>query len=242
VNGTRASRIVWHEDADESAWIAHAAVAIAEALRESLAESGRVRLLLSGGSTPEPVHRALAEETLDWSRVVVGLVDDRDVDPDDAGSNARLVRETFLIGRAAAAHFDELRPRAQSPDAAVAQANARWREQTSIPIAAVVLGMGDDGHTASLFPGTADLERALASREPYVAFDAKGCVGAGIYPRRITLTPLGLAESKQRFLLLRGGNKRDIFRRALEGGDVRELPIRTAIDLSGAPLQVYWCP
>jgi len=104
-----------------------------------------------------------------------------------------------------------------------------------------VLGMGGDGHTASLFPGMHGLDAALTSHESYVAVDASGCPGAGAWLRRISLTPAGLAPANSRILLLRGADKRVVFEQALAGTDPHELPVRIAFTTPGATLDVYWC-
>ena len=231
------ARIDWHAHADEAAWARAATAEIAAALQAALDVHAETWLLLSGGNTPAPVYRALAGATLDWSRVVVSLVDERDVEPDAIGSNARLVRETLLHDQAAAARFVPLRAAGQSLADAVAAGNATARAH----IAMAVLGMGDDAHVASLFPQAANLDAALASSGTYAAIDARGCAGAGEWPWRISLTPAGLAQARRRLLLLRGERKRSVFQRALQADDWREAPIRAAIDGAGPALRVDWC-
>lgn len=232
---------VWHASADEATWAQDAAAALRDALAQALARAPRAMILLSGGTTPAPVHRALARLELDWGRVVVSLVDERDVEPDADGSNARLAAESMLAGAASAAEFWPLRPRDVSLDAAVAAANARWREASArLELAAVVLGMGEDAHTASLFPGARGLAAALAASEPYAAIDASGCAGAGRWPRRITLTPAGWAEASTRLLLMRGDAKRAVFERAMHS-DAMRAPVHAALEVPGVPLHVHWC-
>jgi 6-phosphogluconolactonase len=233
----------FHACRNDDAWTWTAAVAIAGALRRDLQQrSGspapRARLLLSGGTTPAPVFRALSQAPLEWDRVDVGLVDERWLLPSDADSNAHLVTSHLLRNHAAAARFEPLTRAGRTIEAAVAAANLHARQAPAI----VVLGMGGDGHTASLFPGMQGLDAALASTAAYVAIDASGCAGAGPWPRRISLTPTGLAPASTRILLLRGEDKRQVFDRAMAGHDPHELPVRIAIDTPGATLDVYWCP
>lgn len=238
------ARIDWRSAADEAQWLAAAVDTIADALRRDLAAHDRALLLLSGGGTPGPVHRALADVDLEWARVDVSLVDDRWLPADDAASNARLAHDTLLHGRAAKARFSPLVPAidpATDTDAAmtaaVDAANTRWREHGWVP-AIAVLGMGDDGHTASLFPNSRGLDHALATPLPYAAIDAHGCPGAGQLPLRITLTATGLAAARQRLLLLRGDGKRDVLARAAAPGAIARYPVRAAF---ADTLDVLWC-
>lgn len=231
---------VWHGYADLESWAAAAAAAIAAVLAERLCVAPRALLLLSGGSTPEPVYRRLVAATLDWSRVIISLVDERYVAADHPASNGRLLTAVFGRGASAAT----LWPLVESGlgiDECVALANQRLLEFADVP-AAVVFGMGEDGHTASLFPGAIDLAAALASDCAYQSFDASGCPVAGEYPQRITLTPHGWQTAHSRFLLISGAKKRRVFEKALAAGDARRFPIHAAIAQGQHALSVHWSP
>jgi len=231
-------KVTLHEFRNDDQWSWAAAVAVAAAVRRDLEELPRARLLVSGGSTPAPVFRALSQAPLDWDRVDIGLVDERWLLPEDPDSNAHLVREHLLHGNAANARFEPLTRAGRTIEAAVAHANLL----ASQPPGVVLLGMGSDGHFASLFPRMRGLRDAFESPGAYVAVDANGCPGAGPWPRRISLTPAGLAPAHTRLLLLRGEDKREVFERALEGSDPIEMPVRMAFQAPGAQLQVYWSP
>jgi 6-phosphogluconolactonase len=230
-----APRVDWNESADAGRWAGGAAGDIANALADALARKARARLLLSGGTTPAPVYERLAAAELDWTRVDVGLVDERWLPPGDPGRNDRLLREHLLRDRAANARFEAFE--GDTPEDAARNANLR-----NAAADIVVLGMGGDGHTASLFPGMRGLAQALASAQACVAVDAEGCPGAGPWPRRISLTPAGLAPAATRLLLIRGEGKRALLQRALSGDDALELPVRIAFTTPGARLRVHWCP
>ncbi len=230
--------LTFHACADEEQWASAIADAVSSALRDRLQQGLHPRLLVSGGGTPRPVFRKLASTALDWRGVDIGLVDDRWLPLTDPGSNARLVRENLLLDQASDAHFDLLAAPGRSIDEAVDKANRQARSAADV----VLLGMGDDGHTASLFPGMRGLDDALESPHAYVAVDASGCPGAGQWARRISLTPVGLAPAATRLLLLRGGGKRALLERIVEGTDPHAYPVRIAFTTPGATLHVYWCP
>ncbi|MFC3549656.1 6-phosphogluconolactonase [Lysobacter cavernae] len=234
--GHLSSRYVLHAHPNADAWVWAAAVAIAAELRRDLVLRPRVRLLLSGGTTPAPVYAALAKAPLEWDRVDVALVDERWLLPDDPDSNARLVRTHLLQDHAGAARFEPLTSSGRRIEDAVAIANAHAHQAASV----AVLGMGEDGHTASLFPGMADLDRALGSRQSYIAVDANGCSGARQWHKRISLTPAGLARTRARLLLLQGARKRAVFEQALASGDVHRWPVLAALGTSDSPLHVHW--
>src|SRR5450759_1582558 len=133
---------------------------IAARLTHAIATRGLASLVVSGGRSPVKLFEQLRTQTIDWSRVCVALADERWVAPTDADSNEKLVREALLQGNAAAARFLGLKNAAPSPDLGAVSA---WETFARIPrpFDVTLLGMGDDGHTASLFPGSPNLRSAL---------------------------------------------------------------------------------
>ncbi|SDJ53977.1 6-phosphogluconolactonase [Billgrantia gudaonensis] len=209
------------------------AEAAAAALRADLACHERALLVVSGGSTPVPFFQALAAAELPWERVEVTLADERWVAEDAADSNARLVREHLLQGPAAAATFVALTSDHATPEEGVTEVAGRL-ERLAWPASLVVLGMGGDGHTASLFPDSPELALALSTTEPAVA------VRTPSQPQpRITLSADRLHQARRHLLHITGDDKRAALAQALTGDDTRELPIRAFLS---CPLAVYWAP
>ena len=209
------------------------AEAVYQALADDLVNQSRALLVVSGGSTPVPFFKALAQKPLEWARVDITLADERWVDEQSSDSNAKLVRENLLQGPAAAANFVPLTSDAGTPEegvAAVAEATAglAW------PASVVILGMGGDGHTASLFPDSQELDLALSTDEPLVA------VRTPSQPQpRITFSADRLHQAKRHILHITGDDKRAVLANAMSGDDVRTLPIRAFLS---CPLAIYWAP
>lgn len=225
-----------YDDADE--WNQGIATELGNIIAHEIVQHGHARILLSGGTTPAPAYEVLAEQALDWSRVEVGLVDERWLSPQDSNSNAWLIKHSFLE-HAEEARFIPL----VSPGKPIATCvhDANLQAKHSSPACVAVLGMGGDGHTASLFPGSIDLPKVLSNPQPYAALDATGCPGSNQWPLRITLTPAGLANVGTRLLLLRGRQKLEMLEAALAGEDPMQYPIRIAFGLPGSRLRVHWC-
>jgi 6-phosphogluconolactonase len=211
---------------DAAALADAAAQAVAAELDRALAARGRASLVATGGRSPGPVYDRLREAPApDWTHVVVTLSDERCVPPDDPASNARLVRERLLQGPAAAATLIPLWP---APEPA---ALAALR-----PFDATILGMGEDGHIASMIPGDPGLAEALSTADPLRSVPA----GLGSPPvARITLTLSALLDSRAIFLLIAGDAKREVVRRAQAGED---LPVGRLISHAAARTRIFWEP
>ncbi len=205
---------------------------IAAQLERHLGAGGTASLAVPGGSTPGPMLRRLGEADIDWERVVVTLTDERRVPVDSERSNQRMVRETLLAGRAAAARFVPLHLEGMDEEAEM-EAVCASLERDALPLSVAVLGMGDDMHTASLFPGSEDLDAALADDAP----PAMAVTAEAAPEPRITLSARTLMAA-ERYLLIAGEDKQLVLERAEEIGDPRLAPICAVID--GAA--VHWAP
>lgn len=233
------TNVATHEFADRSLQATALSASVAGHLRDGLRRRGSALLAVSGGTTPAAFFACLAREAMDWSKVCVTLVDERWVGADDARSNARLVQTTLLQHAASVATFVPLYTGAATPELGVAEADARLAA-LALPFDAVVLGMGDDGHTASFFPGGDHLDAAL---------DLQG--SARVLPMRapdageprITLTLSTLLQTRALYLLIAGADKRVLFDAAMRGaGAAARYPIRAVLTQQRMPVAVYWSP
>ncbi|MFP7571467.1 6-phosphogluconolactonase [Marivita sp. S2033] len=192
-------------------------------LRMSLKNADRVVLAVPGGTSPGPVFDDLCAANLDWSRVDVVLTDERWVPEDSPRSNTRLIRERLLVDRAAEARLLPLYKPASEPEDALAELQAQIKD--NLPLAVVLLGMGEDMHTASIFPGADQLTRALASDAPtLLAMRAPGAPEP-----RITLSARVLNEAMRKHVLIFGPEKRAALEKA-EGLSNEEAPINAVLD------------
>jgi 6-phosphogluconolactonase len=204
---------------------------LAADLRSALVGNDRVSLAVPGGTTPGPVFDLLSAAALDWARVAVVPTDERCVPPDHPRSNARLIRDRLLTGRAAAARFV---PLAAAGDDARAELAARAAEVAALlPLSVLLLGMGEDGHIASLFPGADRLAEALAPAAPPVL-----ALAAPAAPEpRITLTAPVLAGALVAHLAITGEGKRAALERA-RGLPPEAAPVRIVLGTA----TVHWAP
>ena len=211
---------------------------IVVALRLGIALRGIASLALAGGRTPVPLFRALSDAELDWSHVGITLTDERWVPSQHRGSNAALVRTELLRGRAGAARFSPLYDGSANAAGATGEV---WRSLQPLarPIDAVVLGMGEDGHFASLFPDDPGLPAALD------ASSAPGCVAmrAPVEPHeRISLNLPALLQARRLFLLVTGAAKRELLVAAAHRAAAAQWPVTALLAQRHPEVEVYWAP
>ncbi|MFT4101417.1 MAG: 6-phosphogluconolactonase [Burkholderiaceae bacterium] len=224
--------IIEHRLPDDTALAGALADDVARRLQDAISARGHALLCVSGGRSPVPFFDALSGHALDWARVTVTLVDERCVPRAHPDSNAGLVHQHLLTGLAAAASWIDLVDEAGGDaDAQASRAAARVRPLW--PADVVVLGMGTDGHTASIFPGVDGFD-ALTGADNDALYAAVTPLDAP--HQRITLTLRALRQARHRALQLSGDDKLAVYAQARTGADPAR-PI--SLVLAGAPTEVW---
>ena len=193
-------------------------------LKTAITKKGSAVIAVSGGTTPKPFFAALSKIKIDWSKIIITLVDERQVPEDNSRSNARLVRDNLWCDEAAAAQFA---PLYLNPLIA-----------RIAPFDVAILGMGNDGHTASFFPGGDNLAKAIdpANSDAVITMNA-----AGAGEPRLTFTLTRLLAADHLCLHIQGTDKMQVLEKALSGTDQMEMPVRAVLH-SAKPVDLYWCP
>jgi 6-phosphogluconolactonase len=214
------------------------AAEVTATLRLALGWREAASLAVPGGRTPVPFFRSVRDAELDWSRVSITLTDERWVPEVHASSNAAMVRGELLAGRAGAARFV---PLFEAGGSASQAAQAVWQRVRLMPrpFDAVVLGMGEDGHFASLFAGNNALPVALDPRSP------AACVAmqAPVAPtERMSLNLAALLQTRRLFLQVTGSPKLDLLLAAAQPGQATQWPVGALLAQRHPEPEVFWSP
>ena len=208
---------------------------MAALLAADIQARGKASLVVSGGRTPMGFFHLLSQQLLDWSSVTVTLADERWVDADHQDSNEKLVRENLLINEAHQAQFISLKSAAEN--AVDAESECEQALASAGQFTVVILGMGDDGHTASLFPGTEALALGLDMNSGRTAIAVTPTAAPH---QRMSMTLPRLLNAGQVIIHISGSSKQDVLLAAQNGDNAAELPIRAILGQQVAPLSVYW--
>jgi 6-phosphogluconolactonase len=208
-----------------------------EMLSEIVRKRRKASLALAGGTTPGPLYEALSNLPLNWEKVVVTLTDERWVSPEDPASNEWLIRDLLLKRRAHAATFVPFKT-----NHAKASGGAPTTEKRIAPILPFdlcLIGMGPDGHIASLIPGAEGYDAAIdpEGTRKVAGIHAPGAAGS---PERMTLTVPGILSSRRIILLFMGQDKLTVYNEAKEGRGIS--PIKDILAQKKVPVHAFWAP
>ncbi len=211
------------------------AAEVAAQLATAIARRGEASLVVSGGSTPLQFFARLSVQQLPWEKVVITLADERWVAPDHADSNERLLREQLLVNAAQAARFVPLKTADNSAEQAE---QALGEALASLPeFDVVILGMGADGHTASLFPCAEQLERGLDLESTAACIAVQPSTAAH---QRMSLSLSRLLQSRQLIVHITGAEKKAVLETALREQDACKWPIYAIVGQRKVPVALYW--
>jgi 6-phosphogluconolactonase len=211
---------------------------IADSLATAIKERGKACMVVSGGSTPKLLFHRLSLKKIDWQKITITLADERWVSTTDNSSNELLVRSQLLQNHANCAHFIGLKNNA--PTAVDGEQACHYTVgMIPRPFDVVILGMGNDGHTASFFPEAEELNKALDMQS------GRHCIA--ITPpdaphKRLTLTLPTLIDSREIILHITGDCKKKILDKVLTEGPSNNMPINWILKQQQTPVQIFWAP
>ncbi len=227
-----------HEFEDRNTLVKELADRVASLLAGSIEQEGRASLAVSGGTTPVALFEQLSGVDIPWRDVVIFPVDERWVEPDDADSNERLVRTHLMKDRAAEAKFFGMKNRAATAGEGE-EACEEILKNVPLPFDVLILGMGGDGHTASLFPGAEKLAMATDMNS------GRKCMALAPVTaphERMSLTLPVIVSAGNIFLHIVGPEKKRVLEKALQDGPAEEMPVRFVLRNENRPVEVYWAP
>jgi 6-phosphogluconolactonase len=224
-----------HEYPTSTAMNTALATAISNNLQQAVAQRSQASLALSGGPAVIELLQILSRTPLPWEKIYITLVDERWVDKEHEDSNERLIRTHLLQNQAKNAHFISLKTIADDPSDSIDETHIRLQQSLPLPIDVLVLGMGDDGHTASLFPHANNLSKGLDMHSNKMVIDMQPLTAPH---KRISLTLPVIINSRHLYLQLVGKKQQQVFQQALAGNDTHQMPIRAVLQQQ-PKIQIY---
>jgi len=213
-------------------------IRIEDLLRAQIAERGETSMAVSGGTTPIALFNRLAQIDLPWSQVIVSLVDERWVEESHPDSNAALVRRELIRDYASTARLVSMKTCV--PDAFAAEKKLdRLLAASILPLDLVLLGMGHDGHTASLFPHAEGLAKALDTADPSLC---RAILPGNMTMARMSLSLRALLLARHRVLYIVGESKLNTLHAALQLGPIADMPVRAVLHADNVHTEIFYAP
>ena len=223
----------WHAFPDRESLDQALAAYVVSRLQQGITERGTAHLVVSGGSTPIHLFSILADADVEWGRVVVLLADERWVQVDHEDSNERLVRQTLLTGKAKSAQFLSLLP---SPDDEITNISGLSTLLRSLPrFDVVLLGMGEDAHTASLFPCSTALREGLTTKQGALITRPRNAPH-----QRVSMSKRRLQATEHGVIHIVGERKKTVLELARKSEDEMRYPISAFLGPAG--FDCWWAP
>jgi 6-phosphogluconolactonase len=229
----------FHEFPNSAGLDEYLASTIAHILEETVATRGHANLAVSGGRTPKEMFLKLSERNISWHNVNVVLVDERLTETESADSNEAMLRTCLLQNRASQASYYSIRPSAEVSNQSLSNISSNLLAAQAFPFDVLTLGMGEDGHTASLFPCANEIYQAMALDNPALLMRISPTTAP--YDR-ISFTLQALLQSRHIFLHTLGLTKKQIIANALREDNVFEMPVRAFLNHPNINLEVCWAP
>jgi 6-phosphogluconolactonase len=208
---------------------------IIDNLQEAILKKGSASLLVSGGSTPKPLFEKLSSMDIPWEKIKVALCDERWIDKNHKDSNEKLVRDSLLVNFAKKATFISMYQ--EYIDIEYAQdVCSNIYEKELFPFDVLILGMGNDGHTASLFPNNIKLKEALETTKGFCI-----CMKPDTAPyERMSLTKTAILSATNIYLHFEGVEKQDVYKKVLEGASSNDMPVSAILNQDKKKIEVYY--
>ncbi|MEW6992292.1 6-phosphogluconolactonase [Colwelliaceae bacterium 6441] len=207
---------------------------VADILSQAIAKKGKASIAVSGGSTPKGFFTALSQKDLPWQDITITLADERWVPIESDASNTRLVHENLLQNKAVNAKFFHLKQGEMLCSETLNDLNLA-AQSALLPLDVLILGMGEDGHTASLFPCSDEIDECFSTEASLLKVIPKSAPH-----ERVSFSFTALKASKHTFLHISGESKKSVLNKALAENNIKEMPIRAFLQHPEINTNVYW--
>ena len=205
-------------------------------LEQAIETKGNASLAVSGGSTPKPLFAYLSQQVMAWDKVTVTLVDDRWLPQSHENSNEKLVKENLLVANAQGANFVSLLTSDDNAELAEQEVSRRL-DAIDKHFDVLILGMGEDGHTASLFPCSEQLSAGLDLSRELSAIATQPTTAPY---QRMSMSLATIVNAHHVFLHLTGETKKQVLQEALAHNTILEKPIKAVCD--NTQVNLMWAP